>query len=252
MTQHSLGLSKEPDEMRTVPSRSPARGLVFVGFRIEWRRRIGDLELNTRLAEAWESAFDHWAIEGRKVHLGHGGAGYSLYLSDGSARFVVHTPKIVLRQAQEHVQELIKALKGAGRNRIVIHTEAQYLEPVPNTDFATLMHSMVRKVLNPDFGARLGATFKDLAYTVDLDIEGQWFQVRAGPVRAHEVAKWVASPAHRLGKIPELAYFSSVNSHAKVDAPDFEFDSFWQRVSRLGISIIQELTDDRSGTELGG
>ncbi len=252
MTQQTLGLTDDSTEgVRVRPGARAARGLVFVGLWIQWNRRISDLSFNTRLAEVWEETFDHWSIDDRHVHLGSGALGYSLDLRDGSAKFVVQLPKATLRLLREHAKQMIAALQQSGRTGISILTEGQYLEPVECAEFEVLMNSMAHKLLNTQFADHVGAKLTDLAYLVDFEAAGQWFQVQAGPLRASEIPKRVQSDPRRLGKIPEFARYYSVSSRAQIGAGEFDLDMFWQRVANLGASIAQELTDDQPRAALG-
>lgn len=239
MTQNTLDLMPESRGDRTSNGRVVAQSLVFLGLQVTWRRSIGDLSFNTDLAQVWEAAFDHWTVEDRVVHMVQSALGYGIELSDGRARFILQEPNVSLPLAHRHVVDLMKALHKCARRSVSIHCEAQYLEPVMEADYPSLNAEMGKRMLNQDFAIALGLNLLEVQYLVDAEYEGQWCQIKAGPIRAEQIPSFVES--RRLPQIPEMARFYSVSSRASGDSTDFDLDEFLGRVFRLGKSVSQEL-----------
>lgn len=218
---------------RTSPS------LVFVGFQITWAKRIADLEMNIRMGERWEPESTHWHINERTVHLCRVAHGYAVDLLDGSATFSVYRPDQSLSTAREHIAFLLQTLHEAGREKIHILCEVQYLEPVESAEFQPVMTALAARIHNEAFVRNLGATFRDFGFYADLDVGGQAYSTKMGVLRASEVATRVVS-ARYLPSIPNVSRFHGVTAKAAVDNA-FSLDSFLNRLFALGDAITHEV-----------
>lgn len=239
MTQKTLDLTPGVPGAPADAAKSGVRHLVFLGFRITWPRKIGDLGMNTRLAEGWESAFDHWSIDGRVVHMGHSGIGYEVDLMDGHARFALQEPNATLSVAREHGATVVQMLRESGRGPIVLHCDAQFLDPDVGDDYAALTEQMGRRMLNTEFSNALGVDLDEVQYLVDAYFEGQWVQIQAGPIKAEQIPSFVDSA--RLRQVPRIARFYSVTSRSEMGESDFNFDLFLERVFRMGATVAAEI-----------
>jgi len=239
MTQKTFDLTPEYPGIPADAAKSGVRHLVFLGFRISWPRRIGDLGMNTQLAETWEEAFDHWSIDGRRVHMGHSGIGYEVNLGDGLATFTLQEPNVTLPVARQHGDALVRMLRSTERGPLTLHCEAQYLDPNVGSDYKALTAQIASRVLNSEFTAALGVELVEVQYLVDAIFEGQWFQIQAGPIRAEQIADFVDSA--RLRQIPRYARFYSVSSRSELGVANFDFDAFLERVFRMGETVAAEI-----------
>jgi hypothetical protein len=220
------------------PNAGPESSLVFVGFQLTWKKRVADLVMNTRFAEAWETAFTHWQIDGRNVHLCDATKGYTVDLTDGSAAFMVSRPNGMLRLAESHIAQYCQALVEGGRKEVELFCEVQYLSPVEE-DFLAHVRFAGDRLIKRDVLAALNPEMSDFAYYVDFTHEGQWFQVKIGVLRRDEVPFRVIS-ARYIKPLPAVARFQSVTSKTAV-AEGFSHGEFLDRVFRVGKTIAQEL-----------
>jgi hypothetical protein len=223
------------------PTRAP-EFLVFFGLRFNWKRRVSDLAMNTALAEEWDTLFSEWSIDEREVYLGDALTGYTIHLSDGEARIMVHRPGLLLPLCREHGREIITHLRNHARGPVSLFAEAQYLEPVEaETAFEPMMHSMAERLLKPSFAHDIGGELRDFAYLADIEINGETFQVSVGALKAYEVPLRVDSFV--IDAVPELSRFYSVTAHSTADSSgDAEdVDHFLTRVFDVGAAVSQQI-----------
>lgn len=210
--------------------------LVFIGCEVSWSARLSDSALVSALAEHWEDAFSHWSQEGNSIHVGHSALGYCIDLEPGLARFTLQVPELAFAVALRHASELLQALQEGGRKNVRTLATAQLLQAEEGT-FEALLQRLEAKLYNRTFAQRLGAAMADMSYLADWVVDGQWFQVSVGALRAHEVPIRVAST--RLAQIPEVATFVQITTRSAVGQGGLE--SHLRRILSLSDSVIREL-----------
>jgi hypothetical protein len=214
--------------------------LAFVGFHLTWAGRIADLEMHIQTAKQWESAFNHWHIDQRNVHLCYVERGYSVDFKDGSAALVVYRPDPSLMLALEHLSFLLRTLEENGRTSVSLMCEAQYLRDVQSAEFSRAARTVASRVFNEDFLRDIGgATLEDFAYHADFTIHGQQYKTKIGVLRSSEVSDRVVS-ARYLPAIPKVGRFHSVTAQTKITR-EFSPTDFLSRLFTVGNAIANEL-----------
>jgi len=235
------------DLLRADPQPTPAprglvpRELVFIGMRVDWRRKIADEEIRQQLASRWEDGFSHWSFNGRSLHLCIPSLGYSVDLTDGQVKFTGERPGAAFVEMRAQVNEVVDILRAAGREDIGIHCEAQFLEPVSDLSFASLVAQIARKLQGSSALASMNASLLDFAFMSDVAIDGVAYRLNAGAVRAHEISSRVAST--KLKYIPKLARFYSIESQWLDELAPFRFDVFTNRIFTVGAMLAKEMRE---------
>jgi hypothetical protein len=214
-----------------------AEALVFIGFRFVWRQRLSDLELPRTLAERWEAQFGSWNVQPSGFELAGRQSDYFISLTNSSAAFRCES-STAFALALEHASELSAELvethpEGAGAN-----IDAQFLLPVP-VEFPVLVERLHPKLLNPAILKTVEAVMEDLAYLADVQIDGRWHQINAGPVRAEEIPRRVA--AISLKSTPPVAIYASVSCRGAYKYQVSDLAHAVRRTVRIGDSIVKEL-----------
>jgi hypothetical protein len=182
-----------------------AAGIVFVGFRVNWKHRLSDWEMNLRQAERWEGEFARWEVSGRAISLESANKEYFVRLADGVADFRCEGSAgfdQALRHASEIAGTLVKERPSAST-----FIETQFLVPRP-ASFDELRATIDAKLFKPTILRAVGATLMDCAYLVDTLIGGVFFQIHLGPVRKHELRQRLA--VRTIREWPEVALFVSI------------------------------------------
>ena len=214
-----------------------AAGIVFLGFRVAWRPRLSDWDMNLGHAERWEAQFAVWKITGREISLAVPDKGYFVRLLDGLADFRCESHEafsLALTQASEVVGTLAKER----HRRAVTLMETQFLVPWASS-FESLVTVLDKKLLKPDILAAVGARLDDCAYLVDTHIDGIYYQLNIGPLRAHETERRLATQT--LAKYPDVSLFVSIATRKPFP---YEFDDLAAYVDQtigVGNTVIREL-----------
>lgn len=211
--------------------------LVFLGFRVLWKRRVADNDRNLQFARDWERDFDAWNVNGRDVDLMAPSKGYFVRLQDGVAFFGTEGAK-AYSQAVNHVTEVLRTLADDQDAPGLVNIEAQFLVPVERP-FPELVAHLDSSLVNPLVRNRLGAKTVDLAYLVDMEVNGVWRQVNIGAVKAHEIPRRVA--ARTLKKAPPVSLFVSVTSRKPFRHNLSELSELVCDTARLGRETLEAI-----------
>jgi len=213
--------------------------LVFLGFELQWTERIADLEMNTRLAESWETDFLTWEMDDREVILANAELGYYVDLEDGLASFRVESEQALVR-AMTHIRQLARTLEEADREGREMTAEAQYLKAVEDESRDSLVQRLSRRVLNRSFDESLGMSITDFAYLADFEWQGRHVQLSIGALNEDEVADRVASIKARENP-PKISVFSSVTFGATGDPSHEECERVLLDLIECGQAVAREL-----------
>lgn len=96
------------------------------------------------------------------------------------------------------------------------------------------MKGLSSQLLNNRFPTSLDFTLKDFNYLMDVDVDGKWFQLNIGVVRAHEIRDRVR--ARHLVHFPEVAIFCNVSHRWSVEEEE------GQTEASLG-AVINQILD---------
>jgi hypothetical protein len=214
-----------------------AVGLVFLGFEVAWSRRVSDYALNTEFADKWERDFSQWQISDRRFELSNKNIGYFVSLLDGKAHFRCESV-VAYNKALEHVTELLGKLITRQQEKTIAQFQAQFLL-ASEKSFAQHQDYLRPKLLQESFHEAIGANIVDFAYLADCFIDGSWYQINAGPVRAKEIPQRVA--ALTLKGLPQVATFLSVTSRQPFEYEVRDLSAAALQTVKVGNNIAHEL-----------
>ena len=218
------------------PWANPA-GLVFVGFRVGWRRRLSDFATNERLAAKWETSSSTWQTGSRSIDLAVPLDGYFVRLSDGQAYFRTES-SAAYELALQHLNDLVGNLVHGRRQKATATVEAQFLVPVEDK-FEGLVARLGGRVLKQELQTALSFDLLDFAYMADVTINGRWHQINFGPVRSHEVRGRVA--AVTIKEVPDVAIFCSITAKNAFDYEERNVPSSVMATVEVGNAVVREL-----------
>lgn len=232
MAAEPLEASKREEQSRL----EFATEAVFIGARFKWRQQVGDLTMNSEMAEQWEDEFTHWSIDGRSVHLRTSSAGYRVHLGDGRAYFAFESPSIY-RVAVAHMQQFLEVLQKRDRERLQARFQIECLHEV-ELSFIELRDALGTAFLNREAHDALGVKLDDFNYLVDVTREGHWYQINVGPVRAEEIPR--RAMATNIDPIPETAVYYLVSGEASPNN-GLDIEDQLGRVSNLADDVRMEV-----------
>ncbi|HEX6747389.1 MAG TPA: hypothetical protein VF092_08900 [Longimicrobium sp.] len=230
-----------PQATRPRVSEVGPRGLVFVGIELRWERRVGDYSLMVTLAEEWEEALSHWSVTPDSIHVGHTAIGYCVDLKPGTARFEMRIPSLGLSIAQRHLEAMIQTLTDRKRRDLEIVATAQFLHIEEVRSFEQLTADLSAKLFNLSFLQRTGCEMLDMSYLMDVSVNGEWFQISAGVLRAEEVLSRVASD--RFGALPDVSRYVQVTTLWDVTERESDLAGHLSRVYALAASLEKEFSE---------
>jgi len=233
-----MGTQDENEPPKRLDERLQAPGLVFVAIGIHWRSRLSDLTMNTALAEEWETDFTSWDITNRTISLSNP-TKHKVSLSDGTARFLIESA-VGYDTATGQIPRLYEHLRQSNREETPGLIETQYLRPLTGS-FPDSVRSLGSQLLNDGFPTSVDFTMTDFAYMMDMDVDGKWFQLNIGVVRAHEIHQRVR--ARNLVHFPEVATFCNVSHWWSVEEGQAEtsMEAVMNQTLDVGRRVIGEL-----------
>ena len=211
--------------------------LAFLGFRVLWRRTIGDYDRNIQFARSWEHDFESWSIQQRDIELAAPKKGYFVRLTDGVAHFTTESAD-GFKEAVEHVPAVLKTLAAEQESPGVLDIVAQFVQPVDD-EFDALARHLDEKLVNPLVAKTIGATTLDVAYLVDMEVDGIWRQVNIGPVRAREIPGRLAARIPR--QRPAVGIFLSVTSRKSFRHELSDLSALAINTAQIGREILEAI-----------
>jgi hypothetical protein len=212
-------------------------GLVFLGFQITWKSKISDFERNQQFAQEWENDFLSWEAHDRRVELENKKLGYFVSLSDGAVYFQSENVD-AYEKALEHATQLLGVLVEQKNEKAVARFEAQFII-ASDKEFLEHQEALRPKLLQESFATAIEATVLDFAYLADVVIDGRWYQINIGPVRAQEIPRRIA--ARTVKDYPQVATFLSVTSLKPFEYKMSDLSEATLAAARVGTRISNEL-----------